>query len=114
MADGFTVDGAALRESAQETDRTIGALKGLAFDEEANSGRGFSGLALPVVQAGDARILEAFGDFCERWPRGIRSLVQDGNQLASRLGVTAALYAGTEDHLTGVARIATRTLGEPS
>ena len=56
MADGFTVDRAALRETAQEIDRTIGAFEGLAFDEEANIGRGFSGLALPVVQAPDARI----------------------------------------------------------
>lgn len=33
----------------------------------------------------------------------MRSLVQDGNQFASRLGITAGVYADTEDYLTGVA-----------
>ena len=42
MADGFTVDRAALLETAQGINDTIGALEGLGFDEEAEVGRGFS------------------------------------------------------------------------
>lgn len=53
MTDGFSVDRAALRETAQGIDNTIGALKGLGFDEEADAGRGFSGLELSGLQAGE-------------------------------------------------------------
>ena len=110
MADGFSVDRAVLRETAQGIDHTIGALKGLGFDEEADVGRGFSGLALSGPQAGDAGVQEALGDFCNRWSWGVRSLVQDGNQFASRLGITAGVYAGTEDYLTDVAKDALGSL----
>ena len=74
MADGFSVDRAALRETARGIDDTIGALKGLGLDEEADGGRGLAGLELPGLQAGDARVQRAFGDFCDRWSRtGISS-----------------------------------------
>jgi RHS repeat-associated protein len=52
MADGFSVDRGALRETAQGIDNTIGALKGLGFDEEADVGIGFSGLELSKLQLG--------------------------------------------------------------
>jgi len=55
------------------------------------------------LQAGDGGVQQAFGGFCERWSWGVRSLVQDGNQVAARLGITAGVYADTEDYLTGVA-----------
>ena len=101
MADGFSVDRAALRETAQGIDGTIGALKGLGLDEEADGGRGLAGLELSGLQAGDVRVQQAFGDFCDRWSRGVRSLAADGRQFASRLGITAEVYADAEDYLTG-------------
>jgi hypothetical protein len=104
MSDGFSVDRGALRETAQGIDNTIGALKGLGFDEEADVGRNFSVLELSGLQAGDSGVQQAFGSFCDRWSWGVRSLVQDGNQFASRLGITAGVYADTEDYLTGVAK----------
>lgn len=113
MTDGFSVDRAALRETAQGIDHTIGALKGLGFDEEAGFGRGFSALALSDRQAGAPGVQEAFDDFCDRWSRGVRSLVEDGHQFASRLGITAGVYASTEDYLTGVARAALGSLAAP-
>jgi hypothetical protein len=104
MSDGFSVDRGALRETAQGIDNTIGALKDLGFDEEADVGRNFSELELSGLQAGDSGVQQAFGDFCARWSWGVRSLVQDGNQFASRLGITAGVYADTENYLTGVAK----------
>jgi hypothetical protein len=41
VASGFTVNRAALIETAQGINETIGALKGLGFDEEAEVGRAF-------------------------------------------------------------------------
>jgi hypothetical protein len=100
MADGFAVDRAALAETAQGLNTVIGALKGLGFDETAEVGRGFSGLALSEPQAGDGNLASAFGNFCDRWSWGVRALVQDGNQFAERLGLTAGLYNDVENEVT--------------
>src|ERR1700742_4197682 len=114
MADGFSVDRAALNATAQGINNTIGALKGVGIDETAEVGRGFSGLALTGLQAGQADLAGAFGDFCDRWSWGVRSLVQDGSQFAARLGLAAGVYADTEQYLTGVAKNVTVALtGDP-
>jgi hypothetical protein len=114
MADGFSVDRAALNATAQGINNTIGALKGLGIDETAEVGRGFSGLSLSGLQAGQADLASAFGSFCDRWSWGVRSLVQDGSQFASRLGLSAGMYTDTENYLVGVAKNVTVALaGDP-
>jgi len=114
MADGFSVDRAALSDTAQGINNTIGALKGLGFDETAEVGRGFSGLSLAGLQAGDAGLAQAVGSFCDRWSWGVRTLVQDGNQFAARLGISAGVYYDTEKYLVGVAKNVTDALaGDP-
>ena len=101
MADGYAVDRSALAETAQGLNNVIGALDGLGFDETGEVGRGFSGLALSGLQAGDGNLASAFGNFCDRWSWGVRALVQDGNQFAQRLGLSAGLYSDVENEVTG-------------
>jgi hypothetical protein len=114
MADGFTVDQAALRASAQGINDTIRELQGLGIAETGEVGRGFSQLALSGLQAGESAVAQAFGDFCDRWSWGVRTLVQDANQFAARLGIAAGRYADTENYLTGVAKDVTDALaGDP-
>jgi len=114
MADGFSVDRAALNETARGINDSIAALKGLGLDETAEVGRGFSGLSLSGLQAGDGDLAAAFGGFCDRWSWGVRSLVQDGDQFAERLGLTAGIYADTEQYLTGVAKnVTVAVAGDP-
>jgi hypothetical protein len=114
MADGFTVDRAALSETARGINETITALKGLGLDETAEVGRGFSGVSLSGLQAGHPDLAAAFGGFCDRWSWGVRSLVQDGNQFAARLGLSAGIYASTEQYLTGVAKnVTVAVAGDP-
>ena len=114
MADGFSVDRRALAETARGIKASIGALKGLGLDETAEVGRGFSGLSLSGLQAGHADLAGAFGGFCDRWSWGVRSLVQDGDQFAARLGLSAGVYADTEQYLTSVAKQATVAVaGDP-
>jgi hypothetical protein len=72
VASGLTVNRAALIETAQGINETIGALTGLGFDEEAEVGRGFSGLSLSGLQVGDAGLQSAFAGFCDRWSWGVR------------------------------------------
>lgn len=114
MAGGFSVDRAALGEVARGINDTIGALKGLGFDEEAEVGRGFSGLALSGLQIGDAGLRGAFGGFCDRWSWGVRSLVQDGNEIAVRLGLTAGAYYDAEQYVIGTLKDVTdAAAGDP-
>lgn len=114
MADGFAVNRAALAETAQGLNNVIGALKGLGLNETAEVGRGFSGLALSGLQAGDGNLASAFGNFCDRWSWGVRALVQDGNQFAERLGLTAGLYNDVENEVTGAIKdVVVAGVGDP-
>jgi hypothetical protein len=114
MAGGFTVDRAALRETARGISDTIGALRKLGFVEEADVGRGFSGLALSGLQVGNAGLQEALSGFCDRWSWGVRSLVQDGNEIAVRLGLNAGVYADAEQYAVGALKDVTdAAVGDP-
>jgi hypothetical protein len=53
------------------------------------------------LDVGDPGLASAFGDFCGRWTWGVRALVQDGNQFAQQLGLSAGLYSDTENQVTG-------------
>lgn len=114
MADGFAVDRAALAEAAQGLNDVISGLSGLGLDETGEVGRGFSGLALTGLQVGDAELASAFGNFCDRWSWGVRTLVQDGNQFAQRLGLSAGLYSDVENQLTGAIKdVVVAGVGDP-
>src|ERR1022692_560062 len=114
MAGGFTVDRAALRETAQGIKDTIGALGKLGFTEEASVGRGFSGLALSGLQVGNAGLQGAFSGFCDRWAWGVGSLVQDGNEIAVRLGLNAGVYADAEQYVVGqLKNVTDAAIGDP-
>jgi hypothetical protein len=114
VADGFTVDRAALAETAKGINGVISALEPLGIEETAGVGRGFSGLALSGLQAGDGDLASAFGNFCDRWSWGVRSLVQDGNQFAQRLGLAAGVYNMVEEQLTGATKnVVDALVGDP-
>ena len=68
MAIGFTVDRAALAQTARGINDTINDLKPPGTDETAEVGRGLSG---PARFAGSRR--EAGQAFCGRWSWGVRA-----------------------------------------
>jgi hypothetical protein len=114
MADGFAVDPAALAETAKGLNSVIGALSGLGIDETGEVGRGFSDLEMSGLDVGDPGLASAFGDFCGRWTWGVRTLVQDGNQFAEQLGLSAGLYSDTENQVTGaVKNLVVAGVGDP-
>jgi hypothetical protein len=114
MADGFAVDRAALAEAAQGLNDVISELSGLGLDETGEVGRGFSDLALSGLQVGDSDLASAFGNFCDRWSWGVRTLVQDGNQFAQRLGLSAGLYNDVENQVTGAIKdVVVASAGDP-
>ena len=114
MADGYAVDRTALAEAAQGLNDVISDLSGLGIDETGEVGRGFSDLALSGLQVGDSDLASAFGDFCDRWSWGVRTLVQDGNQFAQRLGLSAGLYNDVENQVTGAIKdVVVAGVGDP-
>jgi hypothetical protein len=99
---GFTVNVSALNETAKGINDTISALKGSgAISEVGDVGDGFQTLNLSEEQTGSASLTSAFSDFTGRWSWGVRALVQDGNEIAQRLSLSAGGYWSTEQQLVG-------------
>ena len=102
MAGGYQVSPAMLEQAAKGINDTMAALKDVTNVEEAESGHGFTDLALTQKEAGSAALMAAFSDFCERWSWGVRNLVQDANQIAMNLGLSAGNYNDMEQYGVGV------------
>jgi hypothetical protein len=112
--DGYTVDPTTLQETAKGINDTIGALKGLGMDEKAEVGRGFGNLSMTGMQVGHQGLQQGFADFADRWSWGVRALVQDGNQYASLLGVSAGTYNDMEQYAVGLLKDAVNSVvGDP-
>lgn len=114
MSDGYTVQPAMLQQAAKGINDTIDALKGVGITEAADVGRGFGNLALRGMQVGHQGLQQAFSGFCDRWSWGVRTLVQDGNQFAQRLGLSAGTYHDMEQYGVGILKDAANTVaGNP-
>ena len=64
--EGYGLEPAALRETAEGIDEAITELKALGFAEGAEAGRGFSELELSGLETGHAGLRDAFRQFCVR------------------------------------------------
>lgn len=116
MADGFAVDRRALWETAQGLRNVVNDLQEFGIEETAENGRGFSGLKLKLsgADAGDSRVAGAFWEFCDHWTWGVRTLVQDGNQFAVRLGLSAGMYHDVESKTIGAIKdVVASAYGDP-
>ncbi|MGH3621467.1 MAG: hypothetical protein ACRDQ5_06710, partial [Sciscionella sp.] len=111
---GYGVSPQTLQETAQGINDAIGELKSLGIAESGEIGRGFSGLSLRGMQVGHQGLEKAFGDFCERWSWGVRTLVQDGNEIAARLHLSAGEYHDAEQYASGTFKDLTNDIaGDP-
>jgi hypothetical protein len=111
---GFQVDYGLLAEAAKGIDGVISQLSDLGIVETGEEGRGFALLDLDAEGLGVPTLASAFSGFTGRWSWGVRTLVQDGNQFARRLGLAAGVYADTERYLSGVAKAAVNAAwGDP-
>ncbi|MFI0511613.1 hypothetical protein ACH3Y9_14570 [Streptomyces sp. WSLK1-5] len=100
MSDGYQVDPEAMARITRGIDQAMDELKNFGFDIEANLGRGFDDLSLTGLEAGDDALQQVFADFCDRWGWGVRSLMQDANEFAGRLGLSAGLYHEQEQYVS--------------
>ncbi|ALV36168.1 hypothetical protein [Streptomyces sp. CdTB01] len=112
---GYQVDPEALERITKGIDQAMDELKTQGFDVEANLGRGFDDLELDGLEVGDGSLRQVFADFCERWSWGVRSLMQDANDFACGLGLSAGLYHDQEQYVSGVLKnVWTAAAGNPN
>lgn len=90
--DGYNVTETALAQTAKGLNGVIHELQSMGQEAAADVGRGFSNLKLTGMQTGHDGLTSAFGDFCDRWEWGVRTIVQDADQIAQRLGLAAGTY----------------------
>ncbi|MER5641492.1 hypothetical protein ABT095_31685 [Kitasatospora sp. NPDC002227] len=111
----FQVDPEALKQTAKGINDTIKELEAVGFAEGAGAGRGFSMLELTGLQIGEPGCKSAFDDFCERWALQVRALVQEGNQIAERLHLSAGYYHEQEEYLSNSMKVVVNSaMGNPN
>ncbi|MCM2425799.1 hypothetical protein [Streptomyces sp. RKAG337] len=111
----LAVDSAALALAAQGLNGAIGELKSLGTQGSADTGRGFGDLALTGMQLGHSGLTSAFGSFCGRWEWGVRTLVQEGNGFAERLGLSAGISHDEDQYIKDTFKVVTNAaMGNPN
>ncbi|MER5840372.1 MULTISPECIES: hypothetical protein [Streptomyces] len=73
-------------------------------------GKGFAQLSMTGMEAGHHGLSVDFEDFCERWEWGVRALVHDASQLASRLGLAAGTLWEHDQYVEGSLKVGVNAL----
>ncbi|MEU6239364.1 hypothetical protein [Kitasatospora sp. NPDC047058] len=111
---GYEVDPQALKLAEEGINGAIGELQKLGIAGFAESGRGFSELEMTGMEAGDPDLGNVFNEFCERWSWGVRKLVQEGTQIATRLGLSAGYYYEQEKYANNLLKdVVASGMGNP-
>ncbi|MEV0415795.1 hypothetical protein AB0I68_34745 [Streptomyces sp. NPDC050448] len=114
--DGADLDAskAALAEIAKGITDTLAELEELGMVGMAGMGRGFSGLGLSAMDTGHDGLTSTLGGFCTRWEWGVRSLVQQGNGFAEKVGLSAGVLHEQDQYIQGSFRVFTNAaMGNP-
>ncbi|MEU2057007.1 hypothetical protein [Streptomyces bungoensis] len=104
-ASGKDLTTGGLGEIAQGLTLALGELKELGMVGMAAAGRGFSELELTGLELGEEALTETFRSFCERWAWGVRSLINEGNALAVKTGMSAGTYYETDRYVKDALKI---------
>jgi hypothetical protein len=103
MSAGFEVDLHALVEAAEGVNGTMADLQNNKVSDIGGS----------AADYGDGDLAGTVSDFCARWEIGVQHLVNDAEQVANRLYLSAAAYAKAERaniaSLTGILQSRTGT-----
>nr|WSY52138.1 hypothetical protein OG999_19770 [Streptomyces sp. NBC_00886] len=111
---GKDIEAAGLDEIAQGITLALGELKELGVDSLAGAGRGFSELRLSGLELGHEELLSRFTSFCERWEWGVRALVNEGNNFAAGVGLSAGTLYETDQYVEGSVKIVVNAgMGNP-
>ncbi|MFD8895489.1 hypothetical protein ACFVZ8_15880 [Streptomyces sp. NPDC059558] len=114
-------DGADLDVSKQALEQigkgitdSLAELKELGSVGMASMGGGFSELGLSGIETGHEGLTATLDTFCERWGWGVRSLVQQGNAFAVKVGLSAGAMYEQDHYIQGSFKVvANAALGNP-
>lgn len=81
------------------------------FSITAQQGHGFQSLRMSGMEMGSGELADAFGQFCDRWAPAIHSKMQDANDIARKLDLSAGLYHEQEEYVVGSLKEAMVTAG---
>jgi hypothetical protein len=102
MSEGYGADPEVLQQAAKGINQTIEELQAVGQVGGGAVGFGFDSLALSPLQMGHAGLAKAFATFAERWEWGVKALVDEGNEIAEKLDLSAGYYHEAEEYGVGV------------
>jgi hypothetical protein len=112
---GYNVTETSLNQAAAGLNGVIDELQSIGQEASADVGRGFSNLKLTGMQTGHAGLTSAFSGYCDRWEWGVRTLVQDGTEIAERLGLSAGTYYEMDQYAESTLKVVVAAdLGDPN
>ncbi|MFI6879192.1 hypothetical protein ACIBL6_37710 [Streptomyces sp. NPDC050400] len=113
-ADGKDLKAEGLDLITRGLTEALAELEELGMVGEAGAGRGFSDVSLSGLELGVEDVTETFKSFCERWEWGVRSLINEGNEFAKGVGLSAGTYYETDKYVEGALKVGTNSLiGNP-
>lgn len=114
-AGGYNVTETALAQTAAGLNGVIHELQSMGQEAAADVGRGFSNMKLTGMQTGHDGLTSAFNGFCDRWEWGVRTIVQDADQIAQRLGLAAGTYYEMDQYAMKTLKVVVASdLGNPN
>lgn len=112
---GYNVTETALAQTAAGLNGVIHELQSMGQEAAADVGRGFSNMKLTGMQTGHDGLTSAFNGFCDRWEWGVRTIVQDADQIAQRLGLAAGTYYEMDQYAKKTLKVVVASdLGNPN
>ncbi|RXS83814.1 hypothetical protein EST92_12820 [Streptomyces sp. TM32] len=112
---GYGLDPEAIEQLTKGIRAATAELKELGFDIEAQLGRGFDRLSLDGMECGDDGLAAALDSFCDRWGWGVRTLMQDANEFAKKLHLTAGNYYEQEQYASdALKQTVNAAMGDPT
>lgn len=111
---GQDIQAVGLDEIAKGITLVLDELREIGLIGSAGAGRGFSQLELSGLELGHEGVMSAFKSFCERWEWGVRALVDEGNDFAEGVGLSAGTLYETDRYVDGALKIGANALvGNP-
>ncbi|MDI3390769.1 hypothetical protein QIS99_31950 [Streptomyces sp. B-S-A8] len=112
MSGGYKFD----RESAKLVEQGLRAAQNELeetgyFSITAQQGHGFQFMLMSGMEMGSGELADVFGQFCGRWGLGIHGKMQDLNDIAYKLGLSAGLYHEQEQYVVDTLKEVAVTAG---
>lgn len=112
MSGGYKFDPAAAKQVEQGLKAATAELEETGFFSiTAQQGQGFQFLMMSGMEMGNGELAEVFGQFCGLWGMAIHAKMQDLNDIADKLDLSAGLYHEQEQYVNDTLKEVVVTAG---